>query len=103
MTFNMLPLPACNAGKLISPVQLVVRYSSGVIIFINVAKDFNCPLISTLVSWQLRPMNLLGIGVKPTCASFSNSSDTFSPKPSLELTPVPTAVPPCAKEHRRGG
>ena len=99
-------LPACNAGKLISPSPAsgpLFIHRKSLAIFINAtAKVFNCPLISTLVSWQLRPMNLLGIEVKPTCVSFSSSSDTFSPKPSLALTPVPTAVPPCAKECRRG-
>nr|GFD52688.1 hypothetical protein [Tanacetum cinerariifolium] len=60
----------------------------------DTASTFSDPDTSTSVSWVPIPSNLLGFGVNRSPVTALSSSQNATSKPSGELRPVPTAVPP---------
>ena len=68
-------------------------------IFINAtAQVFSVPEKFTIESWAASSANLLEAGLKGILVYLAISLTIFLSKPFLELIPVPTAVPPCAKK-----
>ena len=60
------------------------------------------PCENTMESWAASASNLLGAVTKGRPAIEAIRSATFSAKPTGALSPVPTAVPPCASSIRPG-
>jgi hypothetical protein len=69
-------------------------------IFINAtAQVFSVPEKFTIESCAASSANLFGAGLKGILVYLAISLTIFLSKPFLELIPVPTAVPPCAKKY----
>lgn len=68
----------------------------------DTAMVFSAPLASTMASCAASASNLLGAVTKGRPRSSATALATASAKPFLALSPVPTAVPPCASWYRRG-
>jgi len=67
--------------------------------FINAtAQVFNVPEKFTMESCAASSANLFLAGLNAIRVYFAISLTTFLSKPFLELIPVPTAVPPCARK-----
>ena len=94
--------PGSFAGKIISPYPArgpEPKKRISLAIFIKqTAVVFNVPEKFTISSCAAKAANLFLVGLNGSLVIFFISLITFLSKPFLLLIPVPTAVPPCAKE-----
>ena len=99
-------LPGSFSGKDNSPKPHLgpeARNRISLAIFITEqAITFNAPDTSTKASCAAKASNLLGAVINGKPVSVETFSATFSAKPILVFSPVPTAVPPAANMYRRG-
>ncbi len=72
------------------------------ILFSETASTLSAPDASTMASWAAKASNLFGAVTKAKPVMAATSAANASAKPSGALSPVPTAVPPCARRRRRG-
>mmetsp|Transcript_9690 Transcript_9690/g.24936 ORF Transcript_9690/g.24936 Transcript_9690/m.24936 type:complete len:204 (-) Transcript_9690:736-1347(-) len=103
---GMMLLPGSFSGSDSSPRPQrgpLPRNRTSLATFISdVAIVFSAPLASTMASCAASASNLFGAVTNGRPVSFSSCAATSTSKPSKELSPVPTAVPPCASWYRRG-
>ena len=103
---GMIELPGSFSGRLSSPRPErgpdPNRRKSLAILVRLTASTFNAPDSSTIVSWLASASNLFGAVTKGMPVSVASSAAMSSAKPARVLSPVPTAVPPCASSCSRG-
>ena len=92
--------PGSFAGKTTSPIPergpLANQRRSLAILNKDTATVFSALDSSTMLSWPPSASNLFSAVRKGRSVSLDISAAAFSPNPSMELIPVPTAVPPMA-------